>query len=47
MKDDGSQRGRDWPKRTWIEVVKIDIKKCNLLEDLAQEQPREKRKNKH
>ena len=23
------------PKRTWIEVVRVDIKKCNLFEDLV------------
>ena len=28
-------RGR--PKRTWMEIVKIDLKTCNLSEDLAQD----------
>ena len=30
-------RKRDRPKRTWMEVVMIDLKKCNLYEDLAQD----------
>lgn len=29
------KRGRQ--KRTWMEVVKIHLKKCNLCEDLAQD----------
>ena len=37
MKVDGPPRGRGRPKRSWMEVVKIDIKKCNLYEDLAQD----------
>ena len=37
MKVDGPQRGRGRPRRTWMEVVKIDPKKCNLFEDLAQD----------
>ena len=28
------ERGR--PKKTWMEVAKIDMKKCNLSDDLAQ-----------
>ena len=35
MKVDGLPRGRGKPKRTWMEVVKIDLKKCNLSENLA------------
>ena len=35
MKVDGPTRGRGRPKRTWMEVVKIDVKKCNLSKDLA------------
>ena len=37
MKVDGLPRGRGRPKRTWIDVVKIDMKKCSLSEDLAQD----------
>ena len=37
MKVDGSPKGRGRPKRMWIEVVKIDMKMCNLSEDLAQD----------
>ena len=37
MKVDGLPRGRDRPKRTWMEVLKIDMKTCNLSEDLAQD----------
>ena len=37
MKVDGPPRGRGRPKRTWIEVVKINMKKCNLSKDLAQD----------
>ena len=37
MKVDGPPRGRDRLKRTWMEVVKIDMKKCNLSENLAQD----------
>ena len=33
---DGVPRGRDGPKRPWMEVVKIDLKKYNLYEDLTQ-----------
>lgn len=28
---------RDWLKRTWMEVVRLDLKKCNLFENLAQD----------
>ena len=37
MQDDGPLRGRGRPKMTWMEVVKIDLKKCNLFEDLTQD----------
>ena len=37
MKVDGSPRGMGRPKRTWMKVVKIDMKKCNLSEDLAKD----------
>ena len=35
MKVDGPPRGRSRPKRTCIDVVKIDMKKYNLSKDLA------------
>ena len=35
MQIDGPPRGRGRPRRTWMEVVKIDLKKCDLFEDLA------------
>ena len=34
---DGPPRGRGRPNRTLMEVVKMDLKKCNLFEDLAQD----------
>ena len=34
MQLDGRSRKRDLPKRTWMEVTKIDLK-YNLSEDLA------------
>ena len=34
---DDPPKGSSSLKRTWIEVVKIDLKKCNLSEDLAQD----------
>ena len=34
MQVDGPPRGRGGMKRTWMEVVKIDLKKCNLSKDL-------------
>ena len=37
MKVDGPPRGRDRPKRMWVEVVKINKKKCRLSKDLAQD----------
>ena len=33
----GPSRTRGRPKRTWMEVVRIDLRKCNLSEDLAQD----------
>ena len=34
MQADGPpKKGR--PKRIWMEVVRIDLQKCNLFEDLA------------
>ena len=37
IKVDGPPRGRSGPKRMWMEVVRIDIKKYDLSEDLAQD----------
>ena len=37
MKVDDPPRGRGRPKRTLMELVKIDMRKCNLSEDLAQD----------
>ena len=37
MKVDGPPRGSGRPERTWMDVVTIDMKKCNLSEDLAQD----------
>ena len=37
MQVDGPPRGRGRPKRMWIKVVKIDMKKYNLSENLAQD----------
>ena len=37
MKVDGPPRGRGRPKMTWMEVVKMDMNKCNLSENLAQD----------
>ena len=37
MKVRGPPRGRGRPKGTWMEEVKIDLKKFNLSEDLAQD----------
>ena len=37
MQVDGPPRGRGRRKRTWIEVFKIDLKKCNLFVDLAKD----------
>lgn len=34
---DGPLRKRVRMKRTWIKVVGIDLKKCNLFADLAQD----------
>ena len=35
MKVDGPARVRGRPKKTWMEVVKLDLKMCNLSHDLA------------
>ena len=37
MKVDGPPRESGRPKRMWMGVVKIDMKKCNLSEDFAQD----------
>ena len=37
MQVDGSPSGRAKPKRMWMEIVKIDLKKYNLSEDLARD----------
>ena len=37
MKIDSPPRGRGRTKRTWMEVVKIDMKKCHFSKDLAQD----------
>ena len=37
MQVDGPSRGRGRVNRMWMRVVKIDLKKCNLSEDLAQD----------
>lgn len=31
----GPSRKRDRPNMTWIKVVRLDVKICNLSEDLA------------
>ena len=31
----GPSRKRDRPNMTWIKEVRLDVKKCNLSEDLA------------
>lgn len=35
MEVDDPPRGMGRPKRTWIEVITIDRKKCNQSNDLA------------
>ena len=37
MNVDGPPKERGRPKRMWMEVLKMDIKKCNLSGDLAQD----------
>ena len=37
MKTDCPLRGRGRPKRTYKKIVKIDLNKCNLSKDLAQD----------
>ena len=34
---DGPARGRGRSKRTWMEVKKIDLKKCNISNNVAQD----------
>ena len=43
MKVDGLPSGRSGLKRTWMDVVQIYMKKCNLSEDLAED--RSQRRN--
>ena len=35
MQVDGPPRGNGKPKRTWTEVIKLGLKKCQVSEDLA------------
>ena len=35
MQVDRPPRGRGKPNKTWMQVVKIDLKKCNLSEDVT------------
>ena len=44
MEVDGPPRGRGRQKKTWMEVVKIDMKKCNLSKDLAKDRSNERNK---
>ena len=44
MKVDGPPREQGRSTRTWIKVVKIDMKKFNLFEDLAQDRSEWKNK---
>ena len=37
MKVDDPPRGRGRQKRTWMKVANIDMKKCNLNENLTQD----------
>ena len=37
MKVDGPLRGMSRPRRMLMEVVNIDMRKCNLSEDLTQD----------
>lgn len=37
MQVDGPLRERGRPKRTWVKVVKIYMKNCNLSEDWARD----------
>ena len=36
-KVDGQPRGMGRLKRMWMEIIKVDVKNCNLFEDLAQD----------
>lgn len=42
MQVDGLSRKRGRLKRAWIEVVKMDLKKCNISKDLAQDRPEQR-----
>ena len=37
MKLDGPPKGRGRPNKTWMKVVKMDMKKCNLSKNSAQD----------
>ena len=37
MQIDGPPKGKGKPKRTWMEPVKIYLKKCNLFKDLVKD----------
>ena len=37
MKVDGPSKEICMSKRTWLEVVKMDTRKCNLTDNLAQD----------
>lgn len=45
MQVDGPPRGRGGLKGTWMEVVTMDLKKCNLFDDLAQNMIKIKKQN--
>lgn len=45
MQVDGPPRGRGGLKGTWMEVVTMDLKKCNLSDDLAQNMIKIKKQN--
>ena len=44
MKVDGPPRGRARLKRMWMGAITIDLKNCNLSEDLVQDRPKSKNK---
>ena len=47
MQVDGPLRGRGRTRRTWMEVVQLDLKKCNLSKDMVQDRSEcEKKKTK-
>ena len=37
MMVDGPPRGRSRPKKMWMKVIKMDMRKCNLYENLVQD----------